>query len=315
MRCSIQLLSLFWVRSGIYSFGLVILFVFFGLSPEHALAIEYEAINGLICPESIKNARQDDDFLNIQQFGVGSNTVSGFLFGQDLIEIKHTFDGYGSYTFAAGYLVQNDKSGLILEMICSYLGVDDKSYSVRFTFNEHFAFKPKGATESQEKYLPCSPYTDEDSGDIVLCQLDPDDTRDYIFDAFRMKYRGGGSQAQDLFFQNLDLLGMRALEELPLFGTFFTVFNRINEGRRIYQHFYQDGGWHNQGERESFQFTQSELDSFNILGLSPEASWEEVKKQYRKLVLLWHPDKGGAPERFIALQNAYNELRSHFGKK
>ena len=64
-------------------------------------------------------------------------------------------------------------------------------------------------------------------------------------------------------------------------------------------------------------------DPYHILGVSPDASWDEVTKAYRRLAQMYHPDKvaGLAPE-FQALANtkmtqinhAYEQLRSVFKK-
>lgn len=50
-------------------------------------------------------------------------------------------------------------------------------------------------------------------------------------------------------------------------------------------------------------------DYYDILGISHEASEEEVKKAYRKLAHLYHPDKSGGDERkFKELNEAYQVL-------
>ncbi|HLG04106.1 MAG TPA: DnaJ domain-containing protein [Bacteroidia bacterium] len=52
-------------------------------------------------------------------------------------------------------------------------------------------------------------------------------------------------------------------------------------------------------------------DYFNVLGLPKGASKAEIKKAYRKLVFVWHPDKNPSPEarrKFIELTEAYDAL-------
>ena len=49
-------------------------------------------------------------------------------------------------------------------------------------------------------------------------------------------------------------------------------------------------------------------DYYDILGVSRDASQDEIKKAYRKLAHKHHPDKGGDEERFKKINEAYNVL-------
>mmetsp|Transcript_154629 Transcript_154629/g.281067 ORF Transcript_154629/g.281067 Transcript_154629/m.281067 type:complete len:1106 (-) Transcript_154629:62-3379(-) len=49
---------------------------------------------------------------------------------------------------------------------------------------------------------------------------------------------------------------------------------------------------------------------FELLGVDSEASIDEIKAAYRSLVKTAHPDKGGDPETFLAIQAAYEALTS-----
>src|SRR4030043_122850 len=59
-------------------------------------------------------------------------------------------------------------------------------------------------------------------------------------------------------------------------------------------------------------------DYYNILGVSKDASDDEIKKAYRKLAHKFHPDKSGGDEaRFKEVNEAYQvlsdkEKRSHY---
>lgn len=47
-----------------------------------------------------------------------------------------------------------------------------------------------------------------------------------------------------------------------------------------------------------------------VLNLSPDAPWSEVRENYRRLASLYHPDKeGGSVEEFQRIQRAYAALR------
>ncbi|RYG60050.1 hypothetical protein EON64_19640, partial [archaeon] len=48
---------------------------------------------------------------------------------------------------------------------------------------------------------------------------------------------------------------------------------------------------------------------YDILGLSPSASEQDIKTAYRSMAKKMHPDKGGNTEQFKQLQEAYDTLR------
>ncbi|MEN8146325.1 MAG: DnaJ domain-containing protein [Campylobacterota bacterium] len=58
---------------------------------------------------------------------------------------------------------------------------------------------------------------------------------------------------------------------------------------------------------------QEVIDAYKILGLSKEATLEEVKNQFRSLSKLYHPDTktNSDSEQFIRIKEAYDVLKSH----
>jgi len=56
------------------------------------------------------------------------------------------------------------------------------------------------------------------------------------------------------------------------------------------------------------------IKAFRLLGLSNEAGFEEVKRQFRELSKLYHPDKNvkGDPAQFLAIKEAYDLLKEKF---
>lgn len=54
---------------------------------------------------------------------------------------------------------------------------------------------------------------------------------------------------------------------------------------------------------------------YDILGISTEASADEIRKAYRKMAVKLHPDKGGNQEKFQELQSAYEVLSDPIRRK
>ncbi len=52
------------------------------------------------------------------------------------------------------------------------------------------------------------------------------------------------------------------------------------------------------------------VDAYAILGLKLDAPLEDVKKHYRNLANLFHPDKGGYAEAMVLLNRAYAQVLS-----
>ncbi|MBA7557336.1 Co-chaperone protein DjlA [subsurface metagenome] len=52
-------------------------------------------------------------------------------------------------------------------------------------------------------------------------------------------------------------------------------------------------------------------DAYAVLGLPPTASMEEVKRNYKHLAAVFHPDKGGYTEAMVLLNQAYERIQKH----
>lgn len=49
--------------------------------------------------------------------------------------------------------------------------------------------------------------------------------------------------------------------------------------------------------------------AFEILELETDAAWQQIIESYRRLAVKHHPDKGGDPEMFIRIRQAYEILK------
>ncbi|MBA7466770.1 Co-chaperone protein DjlA [subsurface metagenome] len=54
-------------------------------------------------------------------------------------------------------------------------------------------------------------------------------------------------------------------------------------------------------------------DAYAVLGLPLTANMEEVKRNYRNLAVIFHPDKGGYEEAMKLLNRAYEQIQKRRG--
>lgn len=50
------------------------------------------------------------------------------------------------------------------------------------------------------------------------------------------------------------------------------------------------------------------MDPYKELGLTSDCSEEDIKKRFKSLAQIFHPDKGGNPEKFLIIKEAYEIL-------
>ena len=59
---------------------------------------------------------------------------------------------------------------------------------------------------------------------------------------------------------------------------------------------------------------RDDFNPYTILNVSKTATSEEIKRSYKKLILVHHPDKGGNVESFINVKNAYDILSDEINR-
>lgn len=53
---------------------------------------------------------------------------------------------------------------------------------------------------------------------------------------------------------------------------------------------------------------------YDILGVTKESTWDQIKKAFRQLAMQHHPDKGGDPTAFREVRAAFEVLESVYSK-
>jgi uncharacterized membrane protein YkvA (DUF1232 family) len=91
----------------------------------------------------------------------------------------------------------------------------------------------------------------------------------------------------------------------------------VRTGRRPATERPQDRHQHQEGGESAHEYTQQPGSPYDVLGLPPHASQDEIRSAYRKLAGQYHPDKVAhlgkefqdmAEKRFKEIQNAYDSL-------
>lgn len=60
---------------------------------------------------------------------------------------------------------------------------------------------------------------------------------------------------------------------------------------------------------ERYLASDRQMESLQRLGLEQGANWQQISKRYRQLINEHHPDKGGKEDDFIAIRDAYEQLK------
>lgn len=103
-------------------------------------------------------------------------------------------------------------------------------------------------------------------------------------------------------------------------GFFFRRMGPFGTGQNFYRQF-QGSGPRDQNQSDSGSTAQAKTgfrDPYQILGVTPGSSAEEIRAAYRKAVQTYHPDKVShlgkefqelAEQKFIEIQNAYEQIK------
>ena len=78
------------------------------------------------------------------------------------------------------------------------------------------------------------------------------------------------------------------------------------------EHFYEDSNFFGNPFEDDFksqrEYREEENENYSVLGLKKSASQEDIKQAFRDKAKETHPDKGGDPEEFRKVREAYENL-------
>ncbi len=72
---------------------------------------------------------------------------------------------------------------------------------------------------------------------------------------------------------------------------------------------FREGGYRPGPEKEVFKEIPKKRSYYEVLGVQPDASPEDIKKAFYEFSKIFHPDVGGSLEKQQELSEAYNTLK------
>ncbi len=121
-------------------------------------------------------------------------------------------------------------------------------------------------------------------------------------------------------------LGIRQKDYLSILAMYYQRQSYAQEEYKKQHYNYSSKSGRRGGKSYSRSYTyrkRATQNDYDILKVSKDASWEEIKKSYRKLAIQYHPDKvahlgeeyqQAAKEKFQAIQSAYERIKKSRGK-
>lgn len=87
----------------------------------------------------------------------------------------------------------------------------------------------------------------------------------------------------------------------------------VSRNNKTYEQYYTDLKSSNPGKASVLDI--EDLDPYEVLGLSKDFDWEELKNAYRRVAKLVHPDKGGSQKLFNTVTICFKKLATEYNNK
>jgi hypothetical protein len=117
--------------------------------------------------------------------------------------------------------------------------------------------------------------------------------------------------AYPLMWSHIQLKGEPPIKTEPLPDYYQTGYKYHYSNFEREESWYDDSNFFGNPFQDDFKDHRQDLEedeNYSVLGLKRSASDEDIKQAFREKALLCHPDKGGDPEDFRKVREAYENL-------
>ncbi|MRJ45452.1 DnaJ domain-containing protein [Idiomarina loihiensis] len=132
---------------------------------------------------------------------------------------------------------------------------------------------------------------------------------------YKLRERWREEKKYELFIHTLNIecqpwqRGVSALTEKDALAEYYLDLNQLGSTSGADVESMLDDFWRRMGHSSSRVETSMPVnDAWQIMEVEPPASQTFIKKQYRKLVHKYHPDKGGSVAKMQKIQKAYHRV-------
>lgn len=229
------------------------------------------------------------------RFGI-AGAILGFFLGYIIEEIFSGKTAVNKNNSKQKFAFPPKEQNILL-LIASVIKADGYISKEKILFTNNFIYKTFGAVTGSRMMIALK--------DLIQKSIPVED----VATALRFSIERDQKLKLLHFFYNLSMVNgylhpneKKIIEHILInMGLFHEDFENMTKGRQ-------------QSKKNPFNFNYSSDHHYKILGLTKQASNEEIKKTYRKLVLKYHPDRSkgmdkSAEAKFVKIQDAYEQIK------